>query len=259
LVQPKLNSWVQQLKFFFTQIPKKEMEFRYPPLFFLVSLFFFPPSCTKKKNFKMLKRMCKLGIRYIENNNIKGSFEIAKTIFNIRSDSAYGYYLIGYIKQTEKKYPESLQYYTFCANLLKCPSKHLILRIARIQFELQMYRKSMATFQSVIRLFPKDSSGYNGKGICLRKLGFVKRSIEAFSEAIKTEAFPKVPLMNRARTWAEINEFENAIVDYNILATLFGDNYNEREGFLKKRDKCIQLLKGRLFFYRNTTQTILWD
>jgi len=76
------------------------------------------------------------------------------------------------------------------------------------------YQKALKDFQLAEKLDPKNVEVRFEQGLVLLKLGRSKQALAMFNHVLKSDPMYQAALMNRARVFRSIGDYENAAIDY---------------------------------------------
>ena len=85
---------------------------------------------------------------------------------------------------------------------------------AKKLYQEKKYAESLAIFQKVAGLDPKNAEAYNGIGLCYRAQGKIDLAIEAFQKAIERDPGISYFYYNLARSYGSKQQFDLAMIAY---------------------------------------------
>jgi len=204
---------------------------------------------------RKLRQLYDRGIKYRNELEYNKSIKEFEDIITIAPQNITGYNSRGYTYLACNELELALKDFNKCAQL--DPKNYtVLLNRGKTLIHLDRIKDALANYNRLILIDRKDGRGWNGRGVCLKKLGYAEKSIECFDYALKlTPQFHKEPLTNRGFTlWAQ-EKFLPAILDFSELIKRYGPTYEERQRpgmfhvniFMSMRERSVQDLKAQIF------------
>ena len=95
---------------------------------------------------------------------------------------------------------------------------NLYLNRGVIKYQLDDLRGTMADFDKVIELEPKNGTAYTNRGILRAQVGDVNKAIEDFSRVLALDPTDMMMLMYRGELFMQVNQYRKALNDFNVVA-----------------------------------------
>ena len=125
-------------------------------------------------------------------------------------------------------------------------------------------KRSLAEYDAIIKLDPKNWGGYNVRGLVRQALNEHEAAIKDFTEAIRVTPLQAAPHRNRAIAYRDLKQFDKSLADWNAALAINGTDawtYDQRghvyilNGDVDKAitdlDRAIELNPNFVQAYRN--------
>ena len=166
-------------------------------------------------------------LTYAQTKVWRNSYTLMSNTVRVHPDAVMGLFNLGSAERDMGRNEEAVQHLNSAIEMYNTFPKLFIIRGGALR-ELGYDKKAIEDFTQAIKLKPQTywlAQSYHSRGVSEYKLGMMKEALHDYNVSIKMDTSRAEFFINRARLFGSINRTDSAIIDINRALSLDPENY----------------------------------